>query len=153
HSPIHRAHTHPHAGTGVADRRGDHTRGRRGRPCHRTSRRSGSVRGAGRHRRATADRVGGPAPQPRRDGAGMSTTTDPQETNAPEQQGTDPPGGPSRARTTRRRRLRLVTVLVVLAAVTGVGYLLLLTIGPVALSPGQVLAALTGGGNARTINL
>ena len=83
----------------------------------------------------------------------MSTTTDPQETNAPEQQGTDPPGGPSRARTTRRRRLRLVTVLVVLAAVTGVGYLLLLTIGPVALSPGQVLAALTGGGNARTINL
>lgn len=83
----------------------------------------------------------------------MSTSTDPG--GARSQRRPDDAASPStsRAHTARRKRLRLAIVFVTLAAITAVGYLLLLATGPVPLSAGQVVAALTGGGDTGTTSL
>jgi len=63
------------------------------------------------------------------------------------------PGPTPWAAAARRRRLRVLAVTAVLVVATGAGYLLLLGTGPVRLSPGEVLAVLTGGGDARAIGV
>ena len=83
----------------------------------------------------------------------MSTSTDSDGTHPPVPTPVPQPATARLRGIIRRRTRRLLTVLLIVAAVSTVGYLALLITGPVALSPGQVLNALTGGGDSRSIGL
>ncbi len=59
----------------------------------------------------------------------------------------------ARRRGVRGRRLRTAGVLAGFLVVAAAAYLMLLASGPVALSPAEVLAALTGGGSAQAVSI
>src|SRR5699024_6777653 len=136
-----------------ADRGGDDRPGGRARPHDRKARGGRGVRGARGARCAPARGRRGPPATADAPAAGRVVT------GATDLAAGDPPAmrrdpGPTPwAAAARRRRLRVLAVTAVLVVATGAGYLLLLGTGPVRLSPGEVLAVLTGGGDARAIGV